>query len=167
MTEELQPDCNTPAVERPSLLEKHLRKEGQAYDANVLAKDRLAKSKRLADGRFAPGNVPAHSNKGKKINGRASLRDRLYALVEQHEAETGQDAFTKVMETNPAEVLRVLASLEPKNLKVEQEIRQIVIVCHAQAPPPGWSPPDLTQLNDPEVQQAINAHVIDEAVGDD
>ncbi len=175
MDEELRPGCTKLEHPRPSCLETALRNRGQLLDAALLAKDRHNKAldaaqtkrnERLPDGTFAKGHRGITGKKNGASSG-PSLREKIYTALYVYEEQTGRDVMAEALSKNPLAVLQLLAQLEPKNVKVDQTIKQVIVVCHPQRPPEGWQPPDLSQPNDPEVQQALDAHVIDEAMGDD
>jgi len=143
-----------------------MRKADQPLDAYCLTRDRLAKD-RKANGHFAEGNKQSKKGSRRKIGDRPSLRDQIDVILAAHEQQTGTSLIKTAIDKNPLEVLKIRAQLEPKDLKVDHVITQVVLVCHPQEPPDGWKPPDLSAMNDPEVQQAIDAEVIEEATKDD
>ena len=133
------------AKSRPSLLERKLRENGQLVDANSLAHKRNIQKKKNPVGRPRDGIV----EKGKQ------LKDRIDAAIVALEEEPGRDVILEALRKNPLELLKIRASLEPKNLNVEHAIKQVVFVVFEGKPPDDWTPPVLEQVTSDPVLDAI------------
>ena len=134
------------AKSRPSLFEQKLRADGQLVDANSLAHKRDGERKYNRAGRKKQGIV----EKGKQ------LKDRIdAAIVALEEEEPGRDVILDALKKNSLDVLKIRASLEPKNLNVEHAIKQVVFVVFEGKPPDDWTPPVIDQAMAEPVLDAI------------
>lgn len=148
--EEVKDDCKL----RPSLLEQHLRQNGQRTSAATLARKRT-------EGKGA--NPAGRSRKDQPNSSKQTFRDRFDETLADWEKETGRQLIWDLLTKSPVEAARIRANLEPKNVNVDHTIKQVVFHVVSDQPPLDWQTPQI----DGHVQQAIEDEIVDQAMEDD